>query len=223
MELIEPKCKQCKSSPIIATSKHFYLELPEVEEKLKSWINSVSSEGKWSNNSKTITNSFLSDGLKPRCITRDLKWGVEVPTDDEEMKGKVFYVWFDAPIGYLSITANFLKEDWTKWWKNPENVKLYQFMGKDNVTFHTVIFPSTIIGTDRGYTLVNHLSTTEYLNYENKKFSKTHSTGVFGDSVGFCFLLRIYNYFKQEEFKFFKFLFQIVKKYFSNFKKINNK
>jgi methionyl-tRNA synthetase len=121
--------------------------------------------------------------LKPRCITRDLKWGVEVPTEDEEMKGKVFYVWFDAPIGYLSITANFLNNDWEKWWKNPDNVKLYQFMGKDNVTFHTVIFPSTIIGTEKEYTKVFHLSTTEYLNYENKKFSKTHSTGVFGDSA----------------------------------------
>ncbi len=183
MELIEPKCKQCKNSPIIASSKHYYLELPEVETRLKDWISTVSNEGKWSNNSKTITNSFISEGLKPRCITRDLKWGVDVPTEDEEMKGKVFYVWFDAPIGYLSITANFLNDDWEKWWKNPENVKLYQFMGKDNVTFHTVIFPSTIIGTEKEYTKVFHLSTTEYLNYENKKFSKTHNTGVFGDSA----------------------------------------
>lgn len=183
LELIDPKCKQCKNSPIIASSKHYYLELPEVESRLKEWISSVSVEGKWSNNSKTITNSFLSEGLKPRCITRDLKWGVEVPTEDEEMKGKVFYVWFDAPIGYLSITANFLQDDWEKWWKNPENVKLYQYMGKDNVTFHTVIFPSTIIGTQKPHTLVHHLSTTEYLNYENKKFSKTHNTGVFGDSA----------------------------------------
>ena len=183
LELIDPKCKQCKSSPIIASSMHYYLELPDVEKRLKEWVTTTSNEGKWSNNSKTITNSFLSDGLKPRCITRDLKWGVEVPTDEEDMKNKVFYVWFDAPIGYLSITANFIKDGWERWWKNPENVKLYQFMGKDNVTFHTVIFPSTLLGTEKKFTLVHHLSTTEYLNYENKKFSKTHSTGVFGDSA----------------------------------------
>lgn len=162
---------------------HYYLELPNVEAKLKDWINKTSAEGKWSNNSKTITNSFLSEGLKPRCITRDLKWGVEVPTEEEDMKNKVFYVWFDAPIGYLSITANFMKDDWEKWWKNPENVKLYQFMGKDNVTFHTVIFPSTLLGTENKYTLVHHLSTTEFLNYENKKFSKSNNTGVFGDQA----------------------------------------
>jgi len=162
---------------------HYYLELPDVENRLKEWIQHTSNEGKWSNNSKTITNSFVNEGLKPRCITRDLKWGVEVPTEEDDMKNKVFYVWFDAPIGYLSITANFIKDGWEKWWKNPEDVKLYQFMGKDNVTFHTVIFPSTLLGTNNKYTLVHHLSTTEYLNYENKKFSKTHSTGVFGDSA----------------------------------------
>jgi len=183
LELLEPKCKQCKNSPILASSMHYYLELPDVENRLKEWIQQTSNEGKWSNNSKTITNSFVNEGLKPRCITRDLKWGVEVPTEEEDMKNKVFYVWFDAPIGYLSITANFIKDGWEKWWKNPENVKLYQFMGKDNVTFHTVIFPSTLLGTNNKYTLVHHLSTTEYLNYENKKFSKTHSTGVFGDSA----------------------------------------
>jgi len=162
---------------------HYYLELPNVESKLRDWVNQTSSEGKWSNNSKTITNAFLSEGLKPRCITRDLKWGVEVPTEEEDMKNKVFYVWFDAPIGYLSITANFIKDGWEKWWKNPENVKLYQFMGKDNVTFHAVIFPSTLLGTENKYTLVHHLSTTEFLNYENKKFSKSNNIGVFGDQA----------------------------------------
>jgi methionyl-tRNA synthetase len=182
LDLIDPKCKQCKSSPSLVKSHHYYLELPSTEEKLKEWIGKASKEGSWSNNSTTITYGFLSDGLKSRCITRDLKWGVSVPTEDEEMKNKVFYVWFDAPIGYLSITANFV-EKWEDWWLNPNDVKLFQFMGKDNVTFHTVIFPSTLIGTSTDYTLVHHLSTTEYLNYENKKFSKTHSTGVFGDNA----------------------------------------
>lgn len=157
--------------------------MPETEELLKKWVEKASDKGFWSSNSKTITNGFLKEGLKSRCITRDLKWGVEVPTSDPDLKNKVFYVWFDAPIGYLSITANFLGSDWKKWWMNPENVELYQFMGKDNVTFHTIIFPSTLLGTNRNYSLVHHLSTTDYLNYEDKKFSKSNGTGVFGDDA----------------------------------------
>jgi methionyl-tRNA synthetase len=120
-------------------------------------------------------------GLKPKCITRDLKWGVPVPI--EGYKQKVFYVWFDAPIGYPSITANFLGEDYVKWWQNNEEVKLFQFMGKDNVPFHTVVFPSSLIASEQGWTLLHHISTTEYLNYESGKFSKTHGTGVFGNNA----------------------------------------
>lgn len=184
LELIDPKCKMCKSTPNRVKSWHYFLELPAVESKLKEWVDKASDEGMWSHNSTTITNAFINDGVKSRCITRDLKWGVRVPTEDPDMKDKVFYVWFDAPIGYLSITANLVGENkWQEWWRNPENVKLYQFMGKDNVTFHTVIFPSTLLGTSQNFTLVHHLSTTEYLNYENKKFSKSQGTGVFGDSA----------------------------------------
>jgi methionyl-tRNA synthetase len=102
--------------------------------------------------------------------------------DDPDLKDKVFYVWFDAPIGYLSITGN-LVENWEDWWKNPDNVTLYQFMGKDNVTFHTVIFPSSLLGTGDNYTKVNHLSTTEFLNYEGDKFSKSRGVGVFGSNA----------------------------------------
>jgi methionyl-tRNA synthetase len=182
LELIDPKCKICKGVPSKIKSSHYFLELPSVEHKLRNWLEIVTKE--WTTNSKSITYAFINDGLKPRCITRDLKWGVTVPTKDPDMLNKVFYVWFDAPIGYLSITENFIGGNkWEDWWKNPENVKLYQFMGKDNVTFHGVIFPSTLLGTGQNYTLVNQMSTTEYLNYENKKFSKTHNTGVFGDSA----------------------------------------
>ena len=119
-------------------------------------------------------------GLKPRCITRDLKWGTQVPL--EKYKHKVFYVWFDAPIGYISITANYTSQ-WEKWWRNPDQVKLFQFMGKDNVPFHTVIFPSSLLGTNDNYTMLHHVSVTEYLNYEDGKFSKSRGLGVFGDDV----------------------------------------
>lgn len=175
--------KVCKAKPKPRPSYHYFLDLPETETSLKTWLDSASEKGFWSANSKTITYGFLKEGLKSRCITRDLKWGVEVPTEDPDLKGKVFYVWFDAPIGYLSITANFLGGEWKDWWYNPENVNLYQFMGKDNVTFHTIIFPSTLIGTKQNFSLVHHLSTTDYLNYEDKKFSKSQGTGVFGDDA----------------------------------------
>ena len=98
-------------------------------------------------------------------------------------------MWFDAPIGYISITAN-LTSEWKQWWHNPQNVELYQFMGKDNITFHTVIFPSTLIGTEQNWTKLHTISTTEYLNYEKDpvtglpmKFSKRLSQGVFGDDA----------------------------------------
>lgn len=106
-----------------------------------------------------------------------------MPVPLEEYKKKVFYVWYDAPIGYISITANLLGEDYEKWWRNPEQVQLYQFMGKDNVPFHTVMFPSSLIAANKDWTLLHHISTTEYLNYESGKFSKRNGTGVFGDSA----------------------------------------
>ena len=133
----------------------------------------------------------MKEGLHGRCITRDLKWGTKIPL--KEYIDKVFYVWFDAPIGYISITGNYLgakNDDWKKWWMNPEEVELYQFMGKDNTTFHTVIFPSTLIGTKENWTMMKTISTTEFLNYEidpktgrPKKFSKSRNTGIFGDDA----------------------------------------
>ncbi|GFY96786.1 methionine-tRNA ligase, putative [Actinidia rufa] len=111
--------------------------------------------------------------IKARCITRDLKWGVPVPHD--KFKDKVFYVWFDAPIGYVSITSGFTTE-WEKWWKNPEHVELYQFMGKDNVPFHTVMFPSTLLGTGENWTMMKTISVTEYLNYEAGQLNSNGSS-----------------------------------------------
>lgn len=132
----------------------------------------------WTHNAKNITRGWLADGLKPRCVTRDLKWGTPVPL--EGFTDKVFYVWFDAPIGYISITANYTDE-WEKWWKNPDNVRYIQYMAKDNVPFHSVVFPSSLIASNDGYTMVNELNATEYLNYEDDKFSKSRGVGVFGD------------------------------------------
>lgn len=96
--------------------------MPKLKDELESFINGSSDKGKWSDNSIRISKAWIRDGLKGRCITRDLKWGTPVPL--EEFKDKVFYVWFDAPIGYISITANYTNE-WKQWWKNPNDVELY--------------------------------------------------------------------------------------------------
>ncbi|CAG5136637.1 unnamed protein product, partial [Candidula unifasciata] len=175
VELKNPKCKTCKSSPVIRNSHHLFLDLPKV-----SHLDKVFEAGTWTHNAKVITSSWIRDGLKPRCISRDLKWGTPVPL--EGYTDKVFYVWYDAPIGYISITANYTSE-WKKWWKNHKQVEFYNFLGKDNVPFHSVIFPACLLGADDDYTVVKHMIATEYLNYEDTKFSKSRNTGVFGDQA----------------------------------------
>ncbi|PQM40056.1 putative methionine--tRNA ligase [Prunus yedoensis var. nudiflora] len=148
-ELKDPKCKVCKATPRIRDTNHMFLELPLLRDKLEEYINKTSVAGSWSQNAIQATNAWLKEGLKQRCITRDLKWGVPVPHDN--FKDKVFYVWFDAPI--------------------------------DNVPFHTVMFPSTLLGTGENWTLMKTISVTEYLNYEAGKFSKSKGIGVFGNDA----------------------------------------
>ncbi|KAL4401185.1 methionine--tRNA ligase mes1 [Malassezia pachydermatis] len=180
IDLIEPKCKLCNNTPEERESKHMFLRIDALQPKTEAWAEKASKEGKWSSNGLLITESWFKEGLRPFSVSRDLKWGVPVPLPGYE--DKVLYVWFDAPIGYPSITANYT-EAWERWWKNPENVQLYQFMGKDNVRFHTVIFPSCLIGTGENWTMLHHINTTEYLQYEGGKFSKSRNIGVFGDKA----------------------------------------
>lgn len=168
----------CKTTPIVRKSDHIFIDLAKIQPSLEKWVEKSSRN--WSTNSTQVTNGWLKSGLKQRCITRDLKWGTPVPLEGYEKK--VFYVWFDAPIGYISMTASYTDE-WEKWWKNPNQVNLYQFMGKDNIPFHTVIFPSSLIGSQQNWTMLDHISTTEYLNYEDGKFSKSRGVGVFGDNA----------------------------------------
>lgn len=179
-ELKKPRCKVCQSTPLVKSSQHLFMDLPKLEPLLLKHLDRSFNEGIWSGNTKVITRSWIRDGVKARCISRDLKWGTPVPL--EGYTDKVFYVWYDAPIGYISITANYTK-DWEKWWKDPEQVNLFNFMAKDNVPFHSVIFPSSLLGTDDNWTLVNNISATEYLNYEDSKFSKSRGVGVFGDNA----------------------------------------
>ncbi len=177
-ELINAKCKICSSTPEVKETHHLFIDLPKLEPQLKSWIKTV--EKNWSENARTMTYAWLKEGIKPRCITRDLKWGIPVPKKGYE--DKVFYSWFDAPIGYIGITKEH-KPNWQNWWKNNKDVKLVQFMGKDNIPFHTILFPGFLIGTKDPYTLVRELSVNEYLNYESGHFSKSRNIGVFGDDA----------------------------------------
>ena len=179
-ELINPRCMVCGTTPVIRKTKHLYLDLPKILPLLEKWIDETSETGFWAKNAVQVTKSWLRDGLKERCITRDLKWGIPVPKPGYE--NKVFYVWFDAPIGYVSISANYTDE-WKKWWLEPESTDLFQFIGKDNIPFHTVVFPATQLATGQKWTMLHHMSSTEYLNYEGGKFSKSRGIGVFGNDV----------------------------------------
>ena len=198
IELKESKCHTCGSTPEVRETKHLYIDLPALSDKLNAWVEKASVEGRWADNAINMTKAWIRDGLQERGITRDLKWGIPVPKAGYE--DKVFYVWFNAPIGYLSITKQLADElikegkqsfDWKSWWipseseeaKGKGKVDLFQFIGKDNIPFHTVIFPCTLLGSPHEWTKLHHMSSTEYLNYEDGKFSKSRGVGVFGSDA----------------------------------------
>jgi methionyl-tRNA synthetase len=180
-ELINPKCKICGSTPIQKKSKHLFLDLAKLQPQLQEWVAKQSKDGDWTRNAVTTTEAWLQRGLEPRAITRDLSWGVPVPLKGYE--DKVFYVWFDAPIGYISITGQKDGTDWRDWWQDPDGVRLYQFMAKDNIPFHTILFPATQLATGKQWTMLHHIDATEYLQTEDGKFSKSRKTGLFGDDA----------------------------------------
>ena len=198
IDLKEPRCHTCGSTPEVRETKHLYIDLPAMSKKLDEWIDKTSVEGRWADNAISMTKAWIRDGLQERAITRDLKWGIPVPKAGYE--NKVFYVWFNAPIGYLSITKQLADElvkagkqsfDWKSWWipseseeaKGKTKVDLFQFIGKDNIPFHTVVFPCTMLGSPHDWTKLFHMSSTEFLNYEDGKFSKSLGIGVFGSDA----------------------------------------
>ncbi|KIM64349.1 hypothetical protein SCLCIDRAFT_1213456 [Scleroderma citrinum Foug A] len=192
IDLVQPRCLLDKSHKVVTrSSSNMYFKLDAIQARLEEWIKNSYKTGRWSPNATINTEGEIVDarvkgGLRPTPVTRDLTWGVPIPPlgreDDSEMNGKVLYVWFDAVNGYASITANYTPE-WQQWWHNPDNVKLYQFMGKDNVYFHTIYFPGMLLADNRNWTTLHHVSTTEYLNYEGGKFSKSKNRGVFGPAA----------------------------------------
>ena len=180
-ELKNPKCQVCGNPPVLKKTKHLYLDLPSLESRLSEFHQRSSIQGKWAHNAITTTQGWIERGIQPRPITRDLKWGVPVPKAG--FQNKVFYVWFDAPTGYISATKSGYPDTWKDWWFDPEGTQLYQFMAKDNIPFHTVVFPASLIGSGQNWTLLHHIASTEYLNYEGGKFSKSRSLGIFGTDL----------------------------------------
>ena len=175
-ELINPKSTISHSSPILKETKHYYIKLDEFEEFIRNWI-TVENKDKWKTNVVGQVKSWLDSGLKPRAVTRDLDWGIPVKIDDED--GKVLYVWFEAPIGYISSTiewANANDKDWEQYWKNPET-NLIHFIGKDNIVFHCIIFP-IMLRMFGDFILPKNVPANEFLNLEGNKISTSRNWAV---------------------------------------------
>ena len=171
-ELINPQSAISGSAPVLKKTKNWYLPLNEYQQWLKEWI--LDGHKEWRPNVYGQCKSWLDLDLQPRAMTRDLDWGIPVPVEGGE--GKVLYVWFDAPIGYISNTKELLPDTWEKWWKDPET-RLIHFIGKDNIVFHCIVFP-TMLKAHGGYILPENVPANEFLNLENDKISTSRNWAV---------------------------------------------
>ena len=171
-DLIHPKSAISGSAPIMKETKHWYLPLDQHEAWLRQWI--LEDHKEWKPNVYGQCKSWLDMGLQPRAVSRDLDWGIPVPVAGAE--GKVLYVWFDAPIGYISNTKELLPESWEKWWKDPET-RLLHFIGKDNIVFHCIVFPA-MLKAEGSYILPDNVPANEFLNLEGDKISTSRNWAV---------------------------------------------
>ncbi|MCQ2194743.1 MAG: methionine--tRNA ligase [Paludibacteraceae bacterium] len=171
-ELINPKSAISGSKPVMKETKHWYLPLDKHEEWLSKWI--LNDHKEWKTNVYGQCKSWLDMHLQPRAVSRDLDWGIPVPVEGAE--GKVLYVWFDAPIGYISNTKELLPDSWEKWWKDPET-RLLHFIGKDNIVFHCIVFPA-MLKAEGSYILPDNVPANEFLNLEGDKISTSRNWAV---------------------------------------------
>lgn len=171
-DLINPKSALSGNVPVLKETKHWFLPLNDYESFLKKWI--LENHKEWKTNVYGQCKSWLDNGLQPRAVTRDLDWGIKVPLKDAE--GKVLYVWFDAPIGYISNTIEYDKDNWEKWWKQ-KDTKLVHFIGKDNIVFHCIVFPSMLKAAG-DYILPENVPANEFLNLEGDKISTSRNWAV---------------------------------------------
>ncbi len=171
-DLINPKSALSGSTPVMRETSHWYLPLDKWEPTLRKWI--LEDHKEWRPNVYGQCKSWLDMGLQPRAVSRDLKWGIPVPVEGGE--GKVLYVWFDAPIGYISNTIDAAGGDWEKWWKDPET-RMLHFIGKDNIVFHCIVFPAMLMAHG-GYNLPDNVPANEFLNLEDDKISTSRNWAV---------------------------------------------
>ena len=171
-DLINPKSALSGNAPVLKETKHWFLPLNDYEDFLKQWI--LENHKEWKTNVYGQCKSWLDNGLQPRAVTRDLDWGIKVPLLGAE--GKVLYVWFDAPIGYISNTIEHDKDSWEKWWKE-KDTKLVHFIGKDNIVFHCIVFPSMLKAAG-DYILPENVPANEFLNLEGDKISTSRNWAV---------------------------------------------
>lgn len=174
-ELINPRSTVSGSKPVLRKTKHWYLPLDKHQKWLEPWITEQHKE--WRSNVMGQCKSWFDMGLKPRAVSRDLEWGIPVPVEGAE--GKVLYVWFDAPIGYISNTKELLPNDWEKWWKS-DDTRLIHFIGKDNIVFHCIVFPA-MLKAEGSYILPDNVPANEFLNLEDDKISTSRNWAVWLD------------------------------------------
>ena len=172
LDLINPKSAISGSKPVLKTTKHWYLPLDKHEGWLREWI--LEDHKEWRPNVYGQCKSWLDMGLQPRAVSRDLDWGIPVPVEGAE--GKVLYVWFDAPIGYISNTKELLPDTWEQWWK-AEDTRLIHFIGKDNIVFHCIVFPA-MLKAEGSYILPDNVPSNEFLNLEGDKISTSRNWAV---------------------------------------------
>ncbi len=160
------------SKPVMKATKNWYLPLDRMQPQIEEYVNSHT---EWKTNVFGQCQSWLKQGLQPRAMTRDLDWGIKVPLEDTE--GKVLYVWFDAPIGYISMTKELKGDNWEKYWK-AEDTKLVHFIGKDNIVFHCIIFPAMLMADGRYIPGADNVPANEFMNLEGDKISTSRNWAV---------------------------------------------
>lgn len=172
-DLINPRSALTDSEVVMRETKHWFLPLDKWEGELSKWI--LEGHKEWKTNVYGQCKSWIDLGLQPRAVSRDLKWGVPVPVEGAE--GKVLYVWFDAPIGYISNTKELLPDSWEKYWKDPET-RIINFIGKDNIVFHCIVFPAMMMAYGDGFQLPDNVPANEFLNLEGDKISTSRNWAV---------------------------------------------
>ena len=180
--LVEPYCVICKNTPVVRTTKHWYIDLSRFEDQLTKYLEN---NKQLPNNAKNFSLNWIKEGLKPRAVTRDVEWGIPAPFPGAE--GKTIYVWVDAVLGYVSATIEYYSgteepEKWREFWFKRDAKTLY-FVGKDNIPFHTIILPALLLASGENYNLPWNVSATEYLQFKGEKASKSQRIGIWIDEA----------------------------------------